>query len=271
MSPRANVKRSEVFNELNQALHNYSKAISEQLKSIKKEINSILDWISERQEYWRREVNRRTTILQSAERAYSACMAQPSDDNGRRPNCSSQAAAVTRASRDLEKAQSELTMINDWRRKIDVKLSEYMQQATKLQRSTNTTIEQATAFLSRKFQDLEGYNSISPPPIINVIGTRGYEYEKAKQEMLRRALDDPKISRDIKGWIRNELRRINSGQSNRIRMPGVSRRNPYVGDYDAGHRIHDVHHWSNLRFEDVWLNRSRYHRSIRMGLSDRVR
>lgn len=271
MSPSANVKRVEVLHEINSSMNEFGQTLNTELRSIQNEIYKTLDWLSERERHWRNEVTKCIKNLQAAKRAYTACISQPSDDQGRRPSCSSEAAAVTTAETALKKAQGELNNVLEWRRAVDDKISAYIGQATRMQRTSNTTLSQASTFLTTKARELGDYGQIQPPRGVNVIGQRGYAYEKAKQEMLTRALDDPLVSREIKGWIRNEMRRIQLGQADRIRMPGICEMSPHVPDFDAGHRIHDVHHWSNLRFEDVWLNRTRYQRALDLGLSDRYR
>lgn len=275
MSPGANVQRVEILRELNQSLTEYSQTLSDHIKSVKSEINLTLDWLTDRERHWQNEVQRCLQDLQRAERAYAVCMAQPADDRGRRPSCGREAAEVRDAKKKVEKAQAELVNTRMWRNSIESKISAYIGQATRLQRTANSTISKASSFLSEKARELGDYRSIQPPSGIDVIGKRGSEYERAKQQMLIHALDDPNVGRSIKGWIRNEMRRIESGQSNRIRMPGISH-NDYdlhrnTPELDAGHRIHDVHHWSNLRFEDVWLNRTRPGRARRLGLDDRIR
>lgn len=271
MSPGANVKRVAILHELNKSLGEFAQVLSSQMQSVQPEINKTLEWLAERERHWRNEVQRCTVELQQAERAYAACMSQPADEDGRRPSCRGEAAEVAAAQRSLAKAQAELNNLLQWRRTVDNKISAYIGQATRIQRMANTSLSQASTFLSEKARELGDYGRVQPPSTINVIGQRGQAYERAKQEMLLHALDDPLVGRDIKGWIRNEIRRMKLGQSNRIRMPGITTNNPYVPDLDAGHRIHDVHHWSNLRFEDVWLNRTRYHRAYQLGLADRFR
>jgi len=270
----ANVKRISVLKELNSSLNGFSQSVAQNIRSVQREINSTLDWIAERERHWQGVVRQRQAELAQAERALALCKARPPDKNGRKPNCSQEADAVKRAKRALDEAQKTLQEVLKWRRTLDNQISAYIGQATRLQRTTNTTLSQASTFLKTKANDLGDYQSIRPPGQIRVIGSRGAVYERAKQEMLRQALDNPLIGRDIKGWIRNELRRMRLGQADSIRMPGISGtegRNSIVPSFDAGHRIHDVHHWSNLRFEDVWLNRSRYHRATRLGIQDRVR
>jgi hypothetical protein len=266
----ANVKQVQVLHELNDSLRKFSQELSDSLKSVLSEINRTLDYLAGREKHWREEVCRCQADLRRAELAYAACMAQIYDDD-HKPTCHSEAAAVAEAQRQLAKAEAELANVLSWRRKVDSKITAYIGEATRLQRAVNSTLPQASGFLSAKSGDLQDYRLVQPPSEIRVIGQRGAAYKHAKQEMMLNALDDPRVGRDIKGWIRNEMRRVQTGQATRMRMPGISRASPYVPTMDAGHRIHDVHHWSNLRFEDVKINRARYHHALRLGLSDRIR
>lgn len=270
MSPAANVRQVQVLHELNSAIAQLSRELTSTLRSVQSEINSTLDWLSEREKHWREEVRSCQAELSQAEHAYSVCMARVYDDD-HQPTCHGESAAVAAAQHQLAKAEAELANVLSWRRAVDGKISAYIGEATRLQRAANTTLPQASSFLGAKSGDLQDYRLVQPPSEIRVIGQRGAAYERAKQEMMLNALDDPLVGRDIKGWIRSEQRRVQNGQATRMRMPGISRENPYVPTMDAGHRIHDVHHWSNLRFEDVAINRARYQNARRMGLSDRFR
>lgn len=74
----------------------------------------------------------------------------------------------------------------------------------------------------------------------------------AKVEMWRRVGNDPKISRSIRGYIRNQLRQRGSRMKN---PPG----------YDAGHIIPGVHTPENLRPELASMNRARPGIARRVG------
>lgn len=267
----ANVKRIEILHEINSAITDYSQTLNSELRIIRNEINRTLDWLSERDRYWRIEVEHNIQNLNTAKRAYANCVSMLARNRGNRSSCANEFESVRAAEKALKIAQKELENVVVWRRNVDQRISAYMGQVTKIQKITNSTFNQASMFLKNKARDLGDFESIHPPNNVNIIGQRGSLYEKAKQEMLEHALDDPLISRDIKGWIKNEIRRIRLGQSERIRMPGICRMTPRIPDLAAGHRIHDVHHWSNLRFEDVWLNNTRYHRARNLGISDRYR
>ena len=205
MSPAANVRQVQVLHELNGAIAQLSRELASTLRSVQSEINSTLDWLSQREKHWREEVRRCQAELRRAEHAYAACMAQVYDDD-HRPTCYGEAAAVAAAQRQLAKAEAELANVLSWRRTVDGKISAYIGQATRLQRAANTTLPQASRFLSAKSGDLQDYRLVQPPSEIRVIGQRGAAYERAKQEMMLNALDDPRVGRDIKGWIRSEQR-----------------------------------------------------------------
>ena len=277
MSPGANVQRVEILKETNQAFSDFGQTISGQLQSIQNEINKTLEWLGERERSWRHAVQLCIYKLERAKRAYAACMAQPSDDRRGRPNCSSEASAVTAAQQELDKAQRELENVLRWKGTVNNNLSAYIEQATKLQRTANDTLGKVSAFLNQKARELGDYGRINPPGQISALGGHRSSYAKARKEMLLRALDDPLVGRNIKGWIHNELRRVqnlNRAESdphwrNSVHVINTTVRMP--PGYDAGHRIHSIDHWSNLRFEDIWLNRSRYHRAVRLGIEDRIR
>lgn len=278
----SNIKSIEVLDELNNQITYFVNLMGNQMQQIQQEIKSVLDWISEREIYWQKQVTSLTESLIRAERDLARCIAIPSDENGYKPSCYSEITTVRKLKQELGKAKQEQLRVRQWKEKISNNLSRYIGEATRVQRVTNSTMGQATKFLNKKYRDLDQYKRIKPPDELNIIGQRGSDFVRARQNMLMNALDDRLVGRDIKGWIRNELRRINNVRraerdpmlrqqiidnqghlyNTRIRMP------PGV---EAGHRIHDIHHWSNLRFEEAFLNRGRMQRAARFGLDDRVR
>ena len=88
--------------------------------------------------------------------------------------------------------------------------------------------------------------------------THGWEYRKAKQEYLRSlASKNPPhpVSKHVRGWIKNELRRI----ARRKRLGLTTRLNIRVPrGYNVGHKVPGVmggaNHPSNLELERARMN-----------------
>ena len=139
MSPAANVRQVQVLHELNSAIAQLSRELASTLRSVQSEINSTLDWLSQREKHWREEVCSCQAELSQAEHAYAACMTRVYDDD-HRPTCQCEAAAVAAAQRQLAKAEAELANVLSWRRTVDDKISVYIGETTRLQRAANTTL-----------------------------------------------------------------------------------------------------------------------------------
>lgn len=100
---------------------------------------------------------------------------------------------------------------------------------------------------------------------------RAWTKESAKQEMWRRVANDPKQPSYLRGWVKQEINRMEGireakragreyidSSGNLYQGPGGShsrmRTHP---SFDAGHKIPGIHHPDNLRPELRSSNRSR--------------
>jgi hypothetical protein len=99
----------------------------------------------------------------------------------------------------------------------------------------------------------------------------GWQYQKARQAYLRGLLQDPNQPRFVKGWVRQEMRRLQ--QLNRFRPKGKRRFRHLRGipGFDVGHRLPGVHNPANFRLEHASTNRARPGISRRIGLFHKYR
>lgn len=276
MMSKAKVRRVESLRELNAKLCSFSQSLADELRSIQHEINKTIEWIAKRERHWRDEVRKWTVALDQARQSLRACQLQ-TDADGHPVDCSREAAAVRRTEAELATARKELDNAVRWRGKVDSQVSFYLSKASQARELANVTLGQGSSFLRAKAAELDAYAAASMPSPTQIasFGNHGSDFNRAKQQMLLRALDDPLVSRQIKGWVRHELRRmahlqravaegrdVEHPHRNYIRMPY---------GFDAGHRIPGVDTPANLRFEDIWVNRSRWHRARRLGVEDRLR
>lgn len=276
MSSGANVKRVQALRELNTSICSFSQTLDAHLRTVRAEVNKAIEWIAERERHWRGEVRRCATALRSAKQAYQSCQARPRDES-RYSSCSTEASAVRNAEKELAQAKKELQNVLVWKQRVKNKAHDFMGQSVRVRKLTNETFSQASSFLRGKVADLAPYSSsgMQSPTQISSFSTHGSDYRKAKQEMLMRALDDPLVGRHIKGWIRNELRRVENLR--RARAEGRPVEHPYSVNIrmppglDAGHAVWGLDTAGNLRFEGIYENRSRYHRARRLGIEDRIR
>lgn len=100
---------------------------------------------------------------------------------------------------------------------------------------------------------------------------KAWTKESAKQEMWRRMADDPKQNSDIRGWVKQEINRLEqiarakeAGRKPPGGSPDRIRAHP---SYDAGHRIPGIHRPENLRPELISMNRARPGIARRMGIT----
>ncbi len=273
MSGGVKVRRIQALREMNNALNQFSQEYNVQWREIKGEMERTIEWLADRERYWREEVRRYSQALSEARRALAACQAYR-DKDGRGRDCSSLVAQVNEAQRALDQAQKQLNTVIEHKTKVNSCIFAVNGQANRLRRLSNETFSNASAFLRQKVSDLDRYATDSMPSgyQIDSLGGHGSDFQRAKQEMLRRALDDPLVSRDIKGWIRSELRRIEYVQRGdpRVQHPAAINIRMPPG-LDAGHRQINLNTAANLRFEDAWVNRTRPRRARELGIDDFIR
>jgi hypothetical protein len=99
----------------------------------------------------------------------------------------------------------------------------------------------------------------------------GWAYQKARQEFLRGLLQDPNQPRFIKGWVRQEMRRLQQlakggspGKRRTARLRGIP-------GFDVGHRRPGIHQARNFRLENASTNRARPGIARRLGLFPKYR
>lgn len=101
------------------------------------------------------------------------------------------------------------------------------------------------------------------------MGGHGSTYRRARQEYLRSLVDDPRQPRYVRGWVRQELNRIDQKRaaSREGRSPpGGSRQLRGIPGLDVGHRYPDIDLVQNFRLEDASVNRRRHHIAKRLGV-----
>lgn len=123
----------------------------------------------------------------------------------------------------------------------------------------------ATAIASGNATLLSAFNSI-----FEGMGGHGYKYQKARQEYLRSLVDDPLQPRHVRGWIKQELNRIEAvkrAEAAGLQPPGrASSHIKGIPGLDVGHRYPGLDFLENFRLEDVWVNRHRPTIAKRLGI-----
>jgi tetratricopeptide (TPR) repeat protein len=102
------------------------------------------------------------------------------------------------------------------------------------------------------------------------MGGHGYKYQKARQAYLRSLVNDPNQPRHVRGWIKQELNRIEAAKRAKaagLQPPGRASGNIRgIPGLDVGHRYPGLDLPENFRLEDVWVNRHRPIIAKRLGI-----
>ncbi|MCA9889620.1 MAG: hypothetical protein KC546_14675 [Anaerolineae bacterium] len=106
-------------------------------------------------------------------------------------------------------------------------------------------------------------------------GKHGSLYQRERQKYLRGLIDDPDQPRHVRGWVAQELNRleqIRSARKNGQHPPGGSKRQVRgIPGIDVGHRYPDIDLAENFRLELASMNRARPQIAKRLGMDDRFR
>jgi len=175
--PSAHVLSIQVLEEFKGQLTRFNAQAQEILNATEIEIRRTLDWLQERLNYWRNEVNRRQEIYNRAWAAWQRCLEsrRMRDKNGNviQLPCPAEEAAVERARLHLAEAQAELRTVQEWTRLVERQAEEYHRQARRLKAWLDGELPKATAFLERKITTLQSYVAmgissggyVTPPPV----------------------------------------------------------------------------------------------------------
>ena len=157
----AHVLSIQALEEFKGHLTRFNAQAQEILNATEIEIRRTLDWLHERLNYWRNEVNRRREIYHRALAAYQRCLEsrRMRDKNGNviQLPCPAEEAAVERARRHLAEAQAELRTVQEWMQRFQQAVNEYERQARRLKAWLDGELPKATAFLERKITTLHSY------------------------------------------------------------------------------------------------------------------
>jgi len=295
MSQSANVRSVQALGELKGALSCFQGEAQDALQAAEQEIRRTLDWLQERLNHWRNEVSRRQEEVARAGAALTRCQASGYTDRDGRyhaPNCSAYEQALRQAQARLREAEAELRNVQEWTRRVQQANGDYQRQAQRLTTMLNSDLPRGTALLGRKIAVLHSYAALQVPSapisaaqavaattlismLTNLGGGHGSRYQTARQQFLRSLLDDPQQPRPVRGWITQELHRLEQVKATReagTRPPGGNQRHVRgIPGLDVGHRYPDIDLPENFRLEEAAMNRARPGIARRLGLSDWLR
>lgn len=198
---------------------------------------------------------------------YSACLRFRGEDGYGR-DCSYEAEA-------LRQAEEELATVERWMQIVQQAVEEYARAASRWTTFLNGDAIRATSFLGKKLRIVEEYNAIGATLTQMHAASpadHGYAYQQAKQQMLRQALNDPNLGRDVRGWIKQELNRLDrvqAAQATGLRPPGGNQHNLRMPPgFNAGHRQLGINRPSNLVLQNAAINKARPGIARGLGLFD---
>ncbi len=222
MTNRVYVRDLQILLNLRDELSKFSYGAKKVLIEVAHGVAAAKEFLQRRASYWNRELHIREVALRVCE-----------FDGDR--NCNAEVAAVREAQEALEKVRRLSS-------RLERAVAEYDSPANRLRQILDGKINKAKSDLSRSFQKYQDYLSY----MTSKEGTHGYPYQKARKAFMRDSLSNPKVGKDIKGWIRQEI--------NRVGMSGYWRSPP---GYDVGHKKAGIDRPENFQWEYSSMNRSK--------------
>ena len=162
----ANVRSIQALDDLRAALTTFSGNAQSALRSAMIEVQRTLEFVAERERYWRGRVTTAQAELSRAVNAFNYCRSQVvRDSEGRvyQPPCDGEAAAVRRAQEDLRQSQERLQTAHMWYQQVQQAQQTFQQQTQRMGASLSD-LPKANALLSQKVNTLKSYTAMSASP-----------------------------------------------------------------------------------------------------------
>jgi hypothetical protein len=207
------------------------------------------------------------------------------------PNCSEEEREVQALRARVEEVQHKLYQLRYLTDILETAKRDYYAEVQRMRSLFEHTIPKARDFIQERREALENFERwggggslfssfhggvfdtvktvATLADLTPKFGKHGYAYQKARQQFLRSRINDPNEPRHVRGWIQQELNRLDARQSALqagLRPPGGGNRIRGVPGYDVGHRIPGIDLPDNFRLEDSSVNRARPGIVRRLGL-----
>lgn len=165
MSLSAQVRSIQALEDLKGALGHFGGEAQMALQAAEQEIRRTLDWLQERLNYWRTEVQRRQEEVRQARADLASCRASGyyEDDRYHAPDCSAEERALYEAQVRLREAEEELRNVQQWMKAVGEAVATYRTQAQRLGWLIAVDLPKANAFLERKIAELQAYLVVAAP------------------------------------------------------------------------------------------------------------
>ena len=165
MSLSAHVRSIQALEDLKGALGRFDGEAQMALQAAEQEVRRTLDWLQERLNYWRSEVQRRREEVRQAQADLASCLASGYYEDGHyyEPDCSAEEQALYQAQVRLHEAEAELRNVQRWMKAVGDAVAAYRTQAQRLGRLIATDLPKANAFLEHKIAELQAYLAVAAP------------------------------------------------------------------------------------------------------------
>jgi len=159
MADRAHVASIEAIEAFRAALLVYLKKARSLVDESCDEVLGTRVWLqSDRRLHWENELRRRAKLLDQARQALlSANLAALRDSSV------SERAALSRAQRDLEEAESKLKQVRRWSREFEDRAGPLVRQLESLRTLLSGDMPKAVAGLAQVVRTLDAYAAVAPP------------------------------------------------------------------------------------------------------------
>lgn len=161
----ANVRSIQALDDLRAALTTFSGNAQDALRAATIEVQRTLEFVAERERYWRGRVTTAQAELSRAMNAFNYCRSQVvRDSEGRvyQPPCDGEAAALRRAQDDLRQSQERLQTAHICYQQVQQAQQTFQQQTQRMSASLSD-LPKANAMLTQKVNTLKGYTAMSAP------------------------------------------------------------------------------------------------------------
>jgi hypothetical protein len=161
----ANVRSIQALEDLRTALTTFSGNAQESLRAATIEAQRTLEYVAERERYWRGRVTNAEEEVRRAAAAFTSCRSQVyRDSEGRvyQPPCTAEQAALSQAQAILAQARQNLQVASGWYSRVQQASAVFQQQMQRMTGALND-LPKATAMLSNKVNTLKGYTAMTAP------------------------------------------------------------------------------------------------------------
>jgi len=167
VSLSVHVRSIQALEDLKGALGRFGGEAQMALQAAEQEIRRTLDWLQERLNYWRSEVQRRQEEVRQARADLASCRASGyyEGDRYHAPDCSAEERALYEAQVRLREAEEELRNVQQWMKAVGEAVTTYRTQAQRLGRLIATDLPRANVFLERKIAELQAYLAVTAPTV----------------------------------------------------------------------------------------------------------